>query len=256
MVSDYRKHCDELNVLRDKAYDIGIQNEKSFGLGDVRVHFFGKMLSVIDFYRACFELGTKMEVENREGIATCDSASLSGFVTVNKAAYILGCWSCFESSLDLLYKAISSEDDRERIELKDYNKIRTALNKCEINSELLEKLKKIVRIKHVPITDKYNLLYERLSDTYKGVRDRKKDKLFLGFFGASRNAVHNNFHSGSDLVFNTRIGEFKFERNKPIDFFTEDLLIQVANELIDIFHQIVLSLPHVERINDIYLRLN
>ena len=64
------------------------------------------------------------------------------------------------------------------------------------------------------------------------------DKRLLELFNAIRNSTHYNMVSVRKIDYETRIGRFKSNANEVVCFLTEDFILNMINELIDIFDTI------------------
>lgn len=174
---------------------------------------------------------------------------LDTYHSMLKLNLLNGSWVSFESSLDELYQAMISGDDREHIELKDYYEVAKLLRNLTIDQNLDRQLRKRLRNKHVPINDKYNAIFKL---GYLDDRDVKQDRVFLEFFGSCRNCMHNNSISSKDAHFETRFGGFDFHKGNHINFMTPDLIIKIVGELSEIYWAFCSSIDHKDVIVDPY----
>lgn len=247
-----------------------LESEKHFSYLDVRKSFFAKTANALRVYYHAYNSifivsklkpsgdFTEEEIPHIENFAWVMSTPnnqeyLKTYQSILKLNLLNGCWVSFESSLDALFQALTTPEERERIELGKYYGVMNVLGGLEISQELEQKLKKKLHNKHVPINDKWNLIFSKISGSYPSGRDIKQDRTFLEFFGSCRNCMHNNSVSFKDASYSTRIGNFSFERGVLIKFVTPELIVLMIEEIVEIFNAMIDSIKHAAEVADPYL---
>lgn len=174
---------------------------------------------------------------------------LHNYHSILKLNLLNGCWVCFESSLDEIFKRVIPANVREKMELRYYHQVVKLLRTFEIDEELDERLRKRLRNRHIPINDKWNAIFKL---GYPDHRDVKQDRDFLEFFSSCRNCMHNNSISFKDAHFETKFGDFDFYEGKAINFITPDLIVNMVRELAEIYWALCSSVDYEGVIIDPY----
>ena len=265
----FLKHLDEtiqlVNNLNAMARDFGFEEP------DVRATFFGKIRNAVRVYYLALDVRVAALAFALGGITNSPPKVLESHVLnlywllpgptqgdVFFSTYLAGlrlnlindAWIAFESSLDEIYKAVIPGNERERAEYRAYHSIEKLLNKCLCGENEYERIKKKLRNKHIPITDKQNAI---LHLDYPENRSQNEDRQFLEFFASCRNTMHNNSISFKDATFTTPIGKFQFVRGEPVDFATPAVILSMVKELAKVFEALSRAVTHEAEITDPYV---
>jgi hypothetical protein len=226
-----------------------LESNSKYSKQDVRKTFFAKIANALRVYylghdfefivlklkaQGNYSADEVPHIENLGWIMPVESniPFLLTYHSILKLNLLNGSWVCFESSLDEIFKAITSPDIREKIELRKYHDIAKLLKAFETDEELNKRLKNKLRDKYIPVNNKWNTV---LKLDYPDYRDRKRDRIFLEFYGSCRNCMHNNSISFKNAHFETVFGVFDFYEGRVIDFITGDLIIKMVGELAEIY---------------------
>lgn len=260
-IIDYLSEILEL-ITRIKTYE---SNSKYSEL-DARRTFFAKIANALRVYylghdfefivskfqdHGNYAADEVPHVENLGWVLPTKSNAnfLNTYHSILKLNLLNGSWVCFESSLDEIFKAITTPDDREAIQLRKYHEIAKLLDKFEINEEFDKRLRKKLLDKYIPANNKWNAVFKL---KYPDHRDLKQYRIFLEFFGTCRNCMHNNSISFRTAHFDTRFGEFDFYEGRAIDFIDGSLTIKMVGELVEIYGAMGTSIDFEGEIADPY----
>ncbi|MBI5602328.1 MAG: hypothetical protein HY879_03150 [Deltaproteobacteria bacterium] len=245
-----------------QAYDLNSKYSEK----DVRRTFFAKMANALRVYYLGHDfefIASKLHsqrnypaeevphIENLGWILPVESNArfLDTYHSILKLHLLNGSWVCFESSLDEIFKSLTSLDNYEKIQLRKYHDIIKLLGKSEIDDKLDERLRKLLFDKYIPAHNKWNAIF-RLN--YPTDRDLKQDRIFLEFFASCRNCMHNNSISFKTAHFETRFGAFGFTEGIAISFINGNLSIKMVGELVEIYRAMCSAIDFREEIVDPY----
>ena len=245
-----------------KAYE----SNSEYSEKDVRRTFFAKMANALRVYYLGHDfefIASKLQaqgnypaeevphIENLGWILPVESNTrfLDTYHSILKLHLLNGSWVCFESSLDEIFKSVTSPDSREKIQLRKYHDITKLLSKFEIDDQLDKRLRKLLFDKYIPANNKWNTVF-RLN--YPTDRDLKQDRIFLEFFASCRNCMHNNSISFKTAHFETRFGAFGFTEGVAIRFIDGNLSIKMVGELAEIYRAMCSAIDFRGEIVDPY----
>lgn len=242
------------------------ESKSGYSEKDVRRTFFAKAASAVRVYYLAHDyefIVAKLRlhgsysrdeiphIENLGWIMPEESNTkyLFNYHSILKLNLINGSWVSFESSLDEIFKAVIPVEIREKMELRYYHQVVKLLRGFEINEELDGKLRKRLRNRHIPINNKWNAIFKL---GYLDHRDVNQDRDFLEFFNSCRNCMHNNSISFKNAHFKTKYGDFPFHEGEAIGFITPDLILQMIQELAEIYWTFCNSIDYEGVIVDPY----
>lgn len=249
-------------ITRINAY----KSNSKYSEQDVRITFFAKITNALRVYylghdfefivsklqpHGIYSADEVPHIENLGWILPTESNAIffNTYHSILKLNLLNDSWVCFESSLDEIFKAITSPNDREAIQLRKYHEIANLLDKFEIDEELDKRLRKKLLDKYIPANNKWNAVFKL---KYPNYRDFKQDRIFLEFFGSCRNCMHNNSISFKTARFETRFGEFDFVEGRAIGFIDGNLSINMVGELVEIYRAMCSAIDFEGEILDPY----
>lgn len=235
---------------------------------DVRHSFFGMFYSTIyDFYIG--KIGYRMS----EYIGTSDikftgdiisfkphalrlyeiqnSDILSqGYINKLNRDIFLGSWTCFETTISLLFNNLSNLDERKKIVIEMNNKLLKIISKLEVlEKETLTDI--ILKSPFIPLVRKFKFLRKIKPELYSN-EDYKKDCLFLEFCSKLRNClIHSNgIYNGQNSEYEFMGCLFKFKNGQVLEQENSEeyTLFHIGFKLKEVFYKLTKCLSDVKYI--------
>jgi hypothetical protein len=173
----------------------------------------------------------------------------SHFNSLNRN-FLIDAWSTFELCVTTIAEAITTEDEKNKLLMHQYNDIKTLIKKIELTEFVdlnIQKLIKKDHLTHVPITRKTDLLFNK---AYDYGRNKQCDKEFLKFLGKFRNTLHTNFiYYGKDYEYKFGDAHFIFQDGKIVKwadpfFPSPKLYFYLIGNLKEIWKELINSIKH------------
>lgn len=255
--SDYllfKEHLKQIINLKEKCRSLS--DDEKFKYNDVRNTFYRQVMNIInDYYLGMFgpffmaRMKTPLangtlapylpdEVENslisNFGFL-CEQSYLKTWHDMKKVSLVFSLWIIFEDSIDVIYSYIVDEKEVENLKNGTYSRIKKYLED-KLSEEDLLSIQAKLKSDYIGINNKYNYILNRFSLNKALKKELKEIREFLHFFNVLRNILHTNGRPMKDYNFKLSFGEFKFEKNKHIDFFTPDVLFICVEKFVGIFN--------------------
>lgn len=230
---------------------------------DIRISFFDGYHSILSFYycsliynNSDLYVQNMREVYNRRDILKEDlKKNLQSFRNLVNSKFLIDTWSNFELFITILCSAIFEPSRIDELCRADYSRVRKSISDICLSDLQKEKLQKqlIKRyFAHVNSNPKFNSLLTYIAHNYK-IRNLKKDREFLEFYGGLRNCIHSNYiFFGNNKTYIFEDVKFTFEDNKLVNInpLKEDTLFNLSVELDKIVRCIINSITYKGLIYD------
>lgn len=262
---EFLKHLKAMCELKNKCRAEG---EKSiYSNNDVRNVIFNQVMNTInDYYlsllspmllnrlRPAFDSGMLKDFfpnqdENKlyEDLGFLfDHNYLATWHNMAKVKFVYNIWTVFEDYIDFIYMKIVPKEEINSLKDSNYKKIEKTLV-GKIDDKTAEELRCKLSAEYISVNNKYNSIFNTISNPQlkSNIVDFRN---FLSFFNVLRNSLHRNSRPQKDYNFKTRIGTFRFEKDKHIDCFTFTVIHDSFSNFIDLFVLIRDELPFGEEI--------
>ena len=243
------------SIWKEKERCRSLKSSETFTSNDVRNTYFSQIMNVInDYYlgmigpyfmqrldrpfrdgllRPYFPAFNENELYSNLGFL-CENHYIKTWHDLKKAGIVFSMWIVFEDSIDIIFNKIISKDNLNNNKLGQFNKIKKLLE-GKISEVDLEIIKSKLQSDYIGINNKYNYVLTSLKIEKSEDKKLKQYREFLQFFNILRNTLHTNSRPIKDYHFKISIGDFKFEKDKHIDFFSLNVLYESLVMFIDIF---------------------
>jgi REP element-mobilizing transposase RayT len=266
---EYKQFLDHLKLIfkiKEECRELG--KSELFTTNDVRNTFYSQIMNVInDYYFGMLSpfFITRLDKPFRDGVLRpyftnldendlfsnlgflCEEGYLKTWIELKKVSLVYNLWIVFEDSIDLIYNSVISDQDKELNLNSNFNRIEKIIHGKLSEAEIHE-VKTKLKSTYISINNKYNFILNALELEKNQIKQLSEIREFLQFFNIMRNTLHNNSRPMKNYKFSLKMGEFKFERDKHIDFFTIDVILESIEKFVSIFNLIRENLNFNEEI--------
>lgn len=256
---EYHQFLNHLKLMlniKEECRSLG--KSERFTCNDVRNTFYSQIMNVInDYYfgllspfflkrldkpfkdavlRPYFTSANENELFAEFGFL-CEDNYLKTWHDLKKVSLVFNLWIVFEDSVDILYQNVASDSEKESNLNSNYKRIEKVVI-GKLSESDIEDIKNHLRTTYVSINNKYNYLLNALDLEKSKSKQLPEIRDFLQFFNVLRNTLHTNSRPMKNYNFKLKMGEFKFEKNKHIDFFTFEIISASVEKFVFIYNLI------------------